>query len=305
MSDYKFVIYEALDVNAHTSRMLEEEHHGNVPTEITDKQLSSHHVGVKDTIMENLLEKTRTGAAEVILEKNLNDSKDQFGSKHRNPSAYEGDINKLEENWRKHYDYESVKYEPASETPKRQRWWEAKSKDGLKIASKKVAQSDDYLDQVDWDFVERDEDDLDDLDGLDGLDTLDDTMDDDLVVDDMEFEVDDLDDSVSDDVLEEVSYNEVDVGGTPTATGVIKVSQPDFYESTDDPQLESDLKDLMSLSHEDLAFSLSSFDFSKFSQGIITYQIGIGGENFEIDDIDDFDSFGASNFPIVEATKKK
>jgi hypothetical protein len=293
MSDYKFVIYEKLDGDAHTSRMLEEEHHGNVPEEITDKQLNTHHVGEKDTLMEDLLEKARTGSAEVVLEKNLNESKDQFGSKHRNPSAYEGDINKLEEKRLAEKHREESEYEVASETPKRQRWWDVKSEDGLKVAFKREAQSDLGLNDIDWDYLEGRDDEL------EGLDELDDTLNDDLLDDSYDFEVDDVDGG--EEILEEVSYSELDVGGTPTASGVIRVSNPEFYDSQDDPRLKSDLKDHMSVSHNDLPFSMSSFDLSKFDQGIITYRIGIGGD-FEIDEID---ALSSRNFPIVEASKKK
>jgi hypothetical protein len=278
--------------------MLQEDH-GNVPEEITNKQLESHHVGSKDTIMEDLLEKNRTGSAEVLLEKNLNDSKDQFGSQHRNPSAYEGDINKLEEQ-RIANSKKDEEYEVASETPKRSRWWELKTKDGLKIASKKEAQSN--YDDINWEELDRQQD-----DEFASGDVDDDLMNDlsnDFSVDDIGFEVDDLDaDSPS--ALKEVSFNNKNLGGTDTATGEIRITDLDFYDSANDPRLEEDLKDVLddiSIREKiQLPFNLSSFDFSKFSEGIIGFTMGTtGSQGFEIDDLT-----ASSDFPIVEASKKK
>jgi len=295
MSEYKFVVYEKLDGDAHTSRMLEEEH-GDVPEEITDKQLDSYRSGEKDTIMEDLLEKARTGSAQVILEKNLNDSKEQFGSKLRDSSTYEGNINKLEEKRIAQYNIEDEKYEPASETPKRSRWWEVKTDDGLKIAFK-TAGRDDWegltMDDVDFDYVDQyqkgdslDEDDLDfELDSLS----------DDFVGDDFVGDIDELN-LADEDTLNEVSYEIKDIGGTPTAIGVIEVDK-NFYDGEGDPTLRKDLEDHMSLEHEDLPFSMSSFDFSRLNEGIITFRMGT--ESFSIDEV-----MASSKKIIVEATKK-
>jgi|APSaa5957512535_1039671.scaffolds.fasta_scaffold52982_1 hypothetical protein len=298
MGDYKFVIYEKLDGDAHTDRMLQEDH-GNVPEEITNKQLESHHVGYKDTIMEDLLEKNRTGSAEVVLEKNLNDSKDQFGSQHRNPSAYEGDISKLEEQ-RIANNKKNEEYEVASETPKRSRWWELKTKDGLKIASKKEAQF--HYDDINWEELDRQQD-----DEFASGDVDDDLMNDlsnDFSVDDIGFEVDELDKKIPS-VLKEVSFDVPDVGGTPTAKGEIQISNLDFYDSANDPRLEEDLKDVLDdISYREkveLPFNLSSFDFSKFSEGVISFAMETQGtQGFEIDDLT-----ASNNFPVVEASKKK
>jgi hypothetical protein len=292
MSDYKFVVYEKLDGDLHTDSMLERDH-GVIPEEVTDKQLKPHHVGSEDATMEKLLEQTRLGSVESITEKNLNESKDQFGSKHRNPSAYEGDINKIEEQRIANKNVESEEYEVASETPKRQRWWEVKTKDGLKVAFKKEAQSGDYLDDVDWEMLEREQDgDFNDDEYLDNIG-------DDFPVDDMEFEVDDLGDFSIDeygaddsDLLKEISFNQIDVGGTPTSSGVIEVSDPNIYDTEFDPNLESDLREFMSINHPELEFSLKSFDFSKLSEGIVSYTVG-GGVT------------ASNNFPITVASKKK
>jgi len=291
MSKYKFVIYEESDGDLHTDSMLGQDH-GDIPEEVTNKQLEPLHVGNQDKTMESLLEKARTGSAEVLLEKNLDDSKEQFGSKHRDASTYEGDISKLEEKRIATNNIEKEEYEPASETPKRQRWWELKTKDGLKIASKKEAQSGDYLNDIDWDMLDRDQDDdfpVDDLDNDFSIDDL-----------DNDFSIDDLDSSDhlgnSDDVLTEVSFNKIDVGGTPTSSGVIQVSEPTFYNSPTDPKLEDDLRDFMNLNHSELPFNMRSFDFSKLTDGIISFTIGGKAPN---------EAFASNSFPITVTSKKK
>jgi len=209
MSEYNFVVYEKLDGDAHTDRMLAEEHHGNVPEEITDKQLSSHRVNEQEVTIEKQLEKNRTGVVEKVIEKNLNTAKTEYGTKHRDASTYEGDINKLEEQRVKERNIEKEKYEVASEVPKRQRWWDVKTKDGLKIAFKKEAQWEPSLDDVDWDYLENRGNDIEE----ENLDFPIDEMD---VQDDFgDFSVDDMGDDMGDDVLKEVSYEVVDAGGTP------------------------------------------------------------------------------------------
>jgi hypothetical protein len=287
MSKYKFVIYEELDGDLHTDCMLGQDH-GDIPEEVTDKQLDPLRVGSQDATMESLLEKARTGSAEVLLEKSLDDSKGQFGSKHRDASTYEGDISKLEEKRIANTNSEKEEYEAASETPKRQRWWEMKTKDGLKIASKKEAQSVDYLNDVDWDMLDNDQDREFPIDDFD----------DDLGED---FLIDDLDSSDhlgnSEEILTEVTFNKIDAGGTPTSTGVIQVSEPTLYDSSSDVKLEEDLRDLMSVNHPELPFDMSSFDFSKLTDGVISFAIGGRVPS----------SVSASkihSFPVTVATKK-
>ena len=298
MSDYKFVIYEKLDGDSHTDRMLSKEDHGNVPEEITEKQLNSSRVEEKEVTMEKLLDQKRVGGANVITEKNLNESKGQYGSKFRDASTYEGDINKLEEKRISHKNREDYEYEPASETPKKERWWEVKTQDGLKIAFKKQANLD--LDDVDWDYLEN-RDEFGDRDFM-----MDDDMDDDLLADNMDytFDVDEISDLDADDemgedgLITEISYNEFDVGGTPTAKGVLSIKN-EFYDSPRDPKFVNDLRDFMTVEHGDLSFPerdqefLSSFDLSDFDRGKIEYTRGTGGD-FEI-------NIASTSFPIVEA----
>ena len=302
MSEYKFVVYEKLDGDAHTSRMLEEEHHGNVPEEVTDKQLDSYRSGEKDTIMEELLEKTRTGSAQVLIEKNLDDAKEQFCSKHRNPSAYEGNVNKLEEKRIAEYNIEDEKYEVASEVPKRSRWWDVKTKDGLKVAFKKASSDwgdDDWegktIGDVDFDYVDHNAVD----DSPDDIDSLLDEPIEDFNIDELSIEDFNIDDELeNEESLNETSYEVKDIGGTPTAIGVIKVTNLELYDGAGDVRLRQDLEDHMDLNHEELPFSMSSFDFSRLEEGIITFRLG--AESFAIDEVT-----ASSEKSIVEGTKKK
>ena len=321
MSDYKFVIYEKLDPHAHTDRMLSKEHE-KAPEVVTNKQLDSRRVQEKDTIMEDLLEKARTGSAKVLLEKSLNDASEEFGTKHRDSSTSEGNINKLEEKRLAKYNIEKEEYEVASETPKRQRWWEVKGKDGLKIAFKKASFGSNYPDSdyPDFDFNDRKNNRLDDIyDDLDsryesnfdvdnfddefGIDDLDDEFENDDSIegfDDVELDTDEFEDEDEEQStdLEEVSHSVVDVGGTPTAIGEISVPNPEMYNDENDPELHKDLEDLMSMSHDDLPFSIGMFDFSRFSNGIITYRVGT--QKFNIDEVT-----ASSKSKIVESVKKK
>ena len=309
MSEYKFVNYEKLDEHAHTDRMLSEEHK-DAPEVITDKQLDSHRVKEKDTIMEDLLEKTRTGGAQVLLEKNLNDAKEEFGIKHRDSSTYEGDINKLEEKRLAKYNIEKEEYEVASETPKRQRWWEVKTKDGLKLAFKKASYYDDDNDgdydrdfgSINWDA--RDEEFGDEFDDFSVDDLEDDT--------ETEFNVDDLGDvgdegdegdfgDEAQDFLDIKSFRIVDLGGTPTAIGEIEIDKMNIYDGPQDPEFLRDLEGKINLEHPELPYSENMFDFSQFDKGIVTFRVGtVGSNSFEVDDIT-----ASSKNKVVTSVKKK
>ena len=114
------------------------EDHGGEKDTITEKQLETegYYALEPDVTTEKQLDDVREGESHALPEKRLDDSKSKL-YKHRNPSAYEGDINKLEEKRLAGKPTEDEKYKPASSTPKKMRWWEAKSPDGLKIASNK------------------------------------------------------------------------------------------------------------------------------------------------------------------------
>lgn len=127
---------------------------------INEKQLESYRATEQDVVIQKLLEDNRTGDATQITERQLDTKKPMFGSKYRNKEAHSGNMNKLEEKRLKNNPVEKEKYEAASSTPKKLRWWEnVKSPDGLKLANtdtKKVtAQSKDELsfDNPKWDMV--------------------------------------------------------------------------------------------------------------------------------------------------------
>ena len=128
MSTYNFAKSKKNNLDhTHTNMRLKDQH-VDAPETITEKQFGKkYHTGEPEVTIESQLEKVRTGGADKIIEKNLNDSKSKFGSKHRNAEAYEGDINKLEEKRLSDKKVEDEKYSASSETPKKVRWW-----DGLK-----------------------------------------------------------------------------------------------------------------------------------------------------------------------------
>lgn len=109
--------------------------HKDAPQSVTEDQIKRLRFTTEDSITEKLLEKTRTGSGESTIEKRLNDSKGEFGVKHRNSETSSGNINKLEEKRISNKKNEDEKYKPASSVKKSMRWWEAKTNDGLKIAN--------------------------------------------------------------------------------------------------------------------------------------------------------------------------
>ena len=133
MSDKKFNLktYQKIDGDEHIDMRLEEAR-GNIPDVINEKQLEPYRAGENDVLTEKLLETKRIGEETEITEKRLDTHKPKFANKYRNPSAHEGDMNKLEEQRLQGDPVEKEKYEMASETPKQFRWWEGvKSPDGL------------------------------------------------------------------------------------------------------------------------------------------------------------------------------
>ena len=95
------------------------------PEVITEKQLKKDSKPEETVTMEKLLESVRTNSgADALTERRLDNEKSSMGSKYRNPKAYEGDINKLEEKRIKAGKVEDEKYKPSSEISKKMRWWE-------------------------------------------------------------------------------------------------------------------------------------------------------------------------------------
>ncbi len=155
------------------SRLMEE--HGNIPNEITEKQLDRDRIEEKDVTIEKLLEKNRTGEADMLPEGRLNSETSKL-SKYRNSDTFKGDINKIEE-WRLANDpVEDEKYSDSSSTPKKLRWWEEKDKspDGLKLTSnKKQIKTSEYVPNY-WDEGVVDENNNEDLEDFEDFEDLED-----------------------------------------------------------------------------------------------------------------------------------
>jgi len=329
MSKEKFVKYVELNPDDHTDYMLRN-YHEDAPNSITDKQLENYHFGVDDLTTEKLLEKTRTGAKDVVIEKSF-DSKGLYGSNHRNSSTYDGNISKLEAKRVKEYNIEGEKYELASETPKGSRWWEIKSEDGLKIASKKRS----AMNKVAiWD----DDDDDDDDDDYDGgfedltfeeqIKALDPSSqegferDHRLDIEDEEFtpDTEDIEDEefTSDTEPKELkkfdltNYEENNDGGTTLFSGEIVINS-ESYDGPNDPELKRGIVDFI-LDKKSLNVSPESIDI-KFLDGKLVATFNSDGNysipvtsfsivdrtvkaNFSITDL-------SSDFPIFKKAKKK
>jgi len=189
MSKFNLKNYEKIDGNGHIERRLREQEDTTAPNVINEKQLEKYRASEPNQLTEKQLENNRTGGADVILERRLDNDRGDFEIKYRNSSAYEGDMNKLEEQRLSNDPVEDEKYEDASKTPNAFKWWEdVKSPDGLKLAEKKrykavkTAQYDDYDDGVleenfpDLDAFSPPEDDFDILDMNDDIEEIPDGM---------------------------------------------------------------------------------------------------------------------------------
>lgn len=123
--------------------------------EITEKQLKKDRKDTEETTIEKKLDSVRTGASsDVLVEKSLNDSKSKI-VKHRNEEVAMGNINKLEEKRVASKDkFESEKQEPSSKTEKERLFYNVKSPDGLKLATKKIAREGDDNFDIDWESEE-------------------------------------------------------------------------------------------------------------------------------------------------------
>ena len=141
MRKYQQNGYKPNHPNATTEKQLVQENKKeSEPNTVTEKQLEPDRVPEKEQTLEAQLDKTRTGAAESTTEGMLDSSKGSFDIKYRDESAYDGDINKLEEKRLDNDPVEDEKYETLSETKKDLRWWEnTNSPDKLILANKKKA----------------------------------------------------------------------------------------------------------------------------------------------------------------------
>lgn len=140
----------------HNEKRLQKEH-VDTPNVITEKQLDKDRVQEKNSTTEKQLEVARKGGNPAIIERSLNEAKGGF-HKHRNTSAYKGDINKVEEKRLATKKQEDEKYELASKTPKNKRWWDSlKASSDKKTVTAQRFNETEGLDEVDeLDFGEDD-----------------------------------------------------------------------------------------------------------------------------------------------------
>jgi len=163
MAKFNLETYKKISGDKHINQRLEEDR-SEAPNEVNEKQLEDYRSVEENVTTEKQLEKQRNGGDNEVTERRLDTKKAGFENKYRNPSAYEGDLNKLEEQRLKNDPVEDEKYEDASTTPKAFRWWEnVKSPDGLKVAKNitkkniKIAQVEEHQ----WEDMEDPEDDFD------------------------------------------------------------------------------------------------------------------------------------------------
>ena len=117
MSKFNLRKHAETNKNMPIDRKLQEEHK-DAPNETGEAQLNKDRPAESNVLIEKMLEKQRTGGADEITERRLDKNKASFKIKNRNASAYEGNINKLEEKRLKNDPVENQKYESASEVPK-------------------------------------------------------------------------------------------------------------------------------------------------------------------------------------------
>jgi len=121
-----------------TETRLRQEEDNEAPQQIHEQQLDGHRANNDDFLL-NLIQKNldgvRTEEADRLSETRLENAKGGF-HQHRNPKTSEGNINQIEaQRLKDKKRQETEKQELASETPKDQRFWEAKpGKDGIKLA---------------------------------------------------------------------------------------------------------------------------------------------------------------------------
>ena len=163
MSKFNLKNYKETPGDVHIDKRLQESHK-DAPDQISEAQLEDYRAGEPEVLIEKQLENKRLGGDDEITEKRLDDHKAKFANKYRNPEAYEGDINKLEEKRLKNDPVENEEYKPASECAKQLRWWEGvKSPDGLKVAKEEKVVKTAQVEEVEK--VEMDmEEDVDDPD---------------------------------------------------------------------------------------------------------------------------------------------
>jgi len=273
--------YVKISGDDHIEKRLRDEH-GDEPNEINEKQLESHRGSEPDTLTEKQLEKQRGGSkeSEELPEKRLDTNRAKFANKYRNPSAYKGDINKLEEKRLANNPVEKEKYENASVTAPKLRWWE-KTDDpmGMKLAKKEKWQKKaQFGEEDDW----AGEEDFDILDSIDDYGLNSNDFQEDALIPEEELTS----------PFKEVSQGSDESTGTPTYWGKIQVSLEIDDRNRD--RVMQDIADYIDLTHPELSSMKKKLDVSQIDNGVIEYTAA-----------PEFEAAASNNFPIIIAKDVK
>lgn len=276
MSEFKFKVYEKVPADDHiTFRLMKQ--HEDPKTTITEDQLKNLRVKEEDNITEKQLESRRTGSSDKITEFNLSKTKGSFGVKHRDETTFTGNINKLEEQRILNKKREDAKYESASATPKKLRWWEVKSPDNLKIAAR-FSPSDLVMENANDKIVDFGETDFTDTSATNETSNFD--IDEDEENNDPaykthgELEEEKLEAEENEEDEEHISnitlsFGSVDVGGTPMRMGQVTF---DNYNG----DKEGTIREVISYvnkEHPDINLSEENIDDSNISDGEIKFAV--------------------------------
>lgn len=256
---------------------------------INEKQLEDYRATEVDSLTEKQLDSKRGGNKEAseLVEKRLDTDKSRFANKYRNPDAYKGAINKLEEKRLANNPVEKEKYEAASTTGKKLRWWEnTEDPMGMKLARnrrlQRKAQFEDFED--DYDGGELDEDTM-DLINQYSLTPQEESME--------EVNLNDQEDVI--DPFVEVSQGSDNSTGTPTYWGKIEV-QIEIDDRNKDMVI-NDISDFIDVKHPELVRMKKSLDLSQIDDGIVEYT---AAPVVSVDE-EDMDMVASNNFPIIIA----
>lgn len=156
MPKFNLKDYKKINGDDHIEMRLKEDH-APEKEEVSQGQLEEYRADEEpNQLTEKLLEDRRAGEATQLVERQLDTKSANYENKYRNPSAYEGDINKLEEKRLLNDPVEDEEYKAASEVSEGMRWWEkTDSEDGLKLAANdsevKTAQISDQVEELSFD----------------------------------------------------------------------------------------------------------------------------------------------------------
>lgn len=274
--------YVKISGDDHIEKRLRDEHE-EAPNEINEKQLENYRTTEPDVLTEKQLEKQRGGNKESdeLPEKRLDTDKAKFANNYRNPSAYKGDISKLEEKRLASDPVEKEKYKDASVTAPKLRWWE-KTDDpmGMKLArGKRWHKKAQFGEEEDWGNDEE-EDVLDLIDDY----SLSPAEEHSLIAPEEETE--------SLPPFKEVSQGSDESTGTPTYWGRIQVSL-DIDERNRD-MIMQDIADFIDVNHPELSNMKKRLDVSQIDSGIIEYTA-----------TPEFEVAASNDFPIIVARDVK